>query len=53
MKIYNDVTKTIGGTPLIRLNHLSKGLYATVAVKLESRNPLGSVKDRIGVAMIE
>lgn len=53
MKIYNDVTQTIGNTPLVRLNKLSDGLKATVAVKMESRNPLGSVKDRIGVAMIE
>ncbi len=53
MKIYENVTQTIGGTPLVRLNSLSKDLKATVAVKLESRNPLGSVKDRIGVAMIE
>jgi cysteine synthase A len=53
MKIYDNVTQTIGGTPLIRLNSLTKGLKATVAVKMESRNPLGSVKDRIGIAMIE
>jgi cysteine synthase A len=53
MKIYDDVTQTIGGTPLVRLNRLTAGLKATVAVKMESRNPLGSVKDRIGVAMIE
>lgn len=53
MNIYPDITKTVGGTPLIRLNHLVKGLEATVLVKLESRNPLGSVKDRIGVAMID
>jgi cysteine synthase A len=53
MKIYDDITQTIGHTPLIRLNRLAEGLKATVAVKLESRNPLGSVKDRIGVAMIE
>jgi cysteine synthase A len=53
MKIYDSITQTIGGTPLIRLNRLAFGLKATVAVKLESRNPLGSVKDRIGVAMIE
>ena len=53
MKIYDDVTQTIGNTPLVRLNKLSAGLKATVAVKMESRNPLGSVKDRIGVAMIE
>ena len=53
MKIYDNITQTVGGTPLIRLNSLSKGLKATVAVKMESRNPLGSVKDRIGVSMIE
>ncbi|MCU0858197.1 MAG: cysteine synthase A [Pontiellaceae bacterium] len=53
MKIYDDITKTVGNTPLIRLNKLSQGVQAVVAVKLESRNPLGSVKDRIGIAMIE
>jgi cysteine synthase A len=53
MKIYDNITQTIGGTPLVRLNRLSAGLKATIAVKLESRNPLGSVKDRIGIAMIE
>jgi cysteine synthase A len=53
MKIYDNITQTIGGTPLVKLNRLAKGLKATVAVKMESRNPLGSVKDRIGVAMIE
>ncbi len=53
MNIYSDVTKTVGGTPLVRLNRLTQGLDATVLVKLESANPLGSVKDRIGVAMIE
>ncbi|HNX52544.1 MAG TPA: cysteine synthase A [Pontiellaceae bacterium] len=53
MKIYDNVTQTIGGTPLVRLNRLTAGLKAVVAVKMESRNPLGSVKDRIGIAMIE
>ena len=53
MKIYDDITQTVGGTPLVRLNRPSRGLKATVAVKMESRNPLGSVKDRIGVAMID
>jgi cysteine synthase len=53
MKIFDSITQTVGGTPLIRLNRLAAGLKATVAVKLESRNPLGSVKDRIAVAMIE
>ncbi len=53
MKIYDNVTQTIGGTPLVKLNRLTAGFKATVAVKMESRNPLGSVKDRIGIAMIE
>ncbi len=52
-KIFNDITKTIGHTPLVRLNRLTKGLDATVLVKLESSNPLASIKDRIGVAMID
>jgi cysteine synthase A len=51
--IYNDITQTIGNTPLVRLNRIAKGLDATVLVKLESTNPLASVKDRIGVAMID
>ena len=46
-------TETIGQTPLIRLNRLAAGLPATIALKAEFRNPLGSVKDRIGLAMIE
>jgi cysteine synthase A len=53
MNIYNDITETVGNTPLIRLNKVTKGVVGTVAVKLESRNPLGSVKDRIGVSMID
>ncbi|MCK5675718.1 MAG: cysteine synthase A [Verrucomicrobia bacterium] len=53
MPIYDNITQTVGHTPLVKLNRITKGLKATVAVKLESRNPLGSVKDRIGVAMIE
>ncbi|MDP2927705.1 MAG: cysteine synthase A [Candidatus Omnitrophota bacterium] len=52
-KIFSDITKTIGNTPLVRLNRITEGLGATVLVKLESFNPLSSVKDRIGVAMIE
>jgi len=51
--IYDDITKTVGKTPLVRLNRLTKNLPATFLVKLESFNPLSSVKDRIGVAMIE
>jgi cysteine synthase A len=52
-RIYNDITRTIGNTPLVRLNQVTEGLQATVLAKLESFNPLGSVKDRIGVNMIE
>ena len=52
-KIYEDLTKTVGNTPLVRLNRVTKGLEATVVAKVEYFNPLGSVKDRIGVAMIE
>lgn len=52
-RIYSDITWTIGSTPLVRLNHMTKGLHADVVVKVESFNPLGSVKDRIGLAMIE
>jgi len=53
MNIYEDITKTIGRTPLVRLNRITRGLKAQVVVKVESFNPLSSVKDRIGVAMID
>jgi cysteine synthase len=51
--IFADITKTVGKTPLVRLNRIKKGLNAEILVKIESFNPLSSVKDRIGVAMIE
>ncbi|HTZ18184.1 MAG TPA: cysteine synthase A [Dissulfurispiraceae bacterium] len=53
MNIFSDITKTIGKTPLVRINRLSAGLRCNVVAKLESFNPLSSVKDRIGVSMID
>ncbi len=52
-KIYDDITQTIGNTPLVRMKGITKGSVAQVVAKLESFNPLSSVKDRIGVSMIE
>lgn len=52
-RIFEDITKTVGNTPLVRLHRLNQGLNVDVLVKIESFNPLSSVKDRIGVAMIE
>jgi cysteine synthase len=52
-QVYDDITKTIGRTPLVRLNRVTQGLPAEIVVKCEFFNPLSSVKDRIGMAMIE
>ncbi len=51
--ILPDIIQAVGGTPLVRLNTIGKGLPAALAAKIESMNPLGSVKDRIGAAMIQ
>ncbi|HRX14952.1 MAG TPA: cysteine synthase A [Spirochaetota bacterium] len=53
MKIYNDITETIGKTPLVRINKMNKKGYAEVVVKLESFNPVSCVKERIAKSMIE
>jgi cystathionine beta-synthase len=53
MKVANSILDLFGKTPLVRLNHLTKGIKATVYAKMESMNPGGSVKDRIGISMIE
>lgn len=51
--IFHDIIQTTGGTPLVQLNRITTGLNAVILAKLEFRNPLASVKDRIGVAMIQ
>ncbi|MGN6523149.1 MAG: pyridoxal-phosphate dependent enzyme, partial [Actinomycetes bacterium] len=53
MRYANDVVELIGNTPLVRLNHVTEGISATVLAKVEYLNPGGSVKDRIAVKMIE
>ena len=53
MRIYQDITKTVGGTPLVQLQRIGAGLPGKIALKLEFFNPLSSVKDRIGLNMIE
>src|SRR5512136_2863326 len=50
--IYNNIVETVGRTPLVRLNKVTAGLPATILLKCEFFNPLGSVKDRIGMSMI-
>lgn len=52
-RVYKDITKTVGNTPPVRLNRITEGAQATVLAKLDSFNPLSSVKDRIGVNMIK
>lgn len=52
-RIFDDITKTIGKTPLVKLNKITEGIEAAVLAKMESFNPLSSIKDRIGAAMIE
>jgi cysteine synthase len=51
--LYNNIVETVGRTPLVKLNRVTRGIEATIAIKCEFFNPLGSVKDRIGMAMIE
>lgn len=53
MNVYRDITKTVGNTPLVRLNRVGKETGAKIVLKLEFFNPLSSVKDRIGVAMVD
>ena len=51
-KLYDDITKTIGNTPMVKLNHIVDDTMATVLVKMEQLNPSGSVKDRMAIHMV-
>jgi cysteine synthase len=51
--LYNNIVETVGRTPLVKLNRLTRGIDATIAIKCEFFNPLGSVKDRIGMSMVD
>jgi cysteine synthase A len=53
MAIAQDITKLVGRTPIVKINRLTQGFPSTIGLKLESHNPLGSVKDRIGVSMVD
>ncbi|MFW9851087.1 MAG: PLP-dependent cysteine synthase family protein, partial [Candidatus Thorarchaeota archaeon] len=53
MKVYDSILDTIGNTPLVKLRRMNEGLRPTIVAKVEYFNPGGSVKDRIGIAMIE
>ena len=52
-RVYGNISETVGNTPLIKINKLSAGLYGDIYVKAEFFNPLSSVKDRVGLAMME
>ncbi|MFM9130720.1 MAG: pyridoxal-phosphate dependent enzyme, partial [Actinomycetes bacterium] len=53
MKVYDNITQVVGNTPLVKLNRITDGAKADVYAKLEFYNPTASVKDRIGIAMID
>ena len=53
MKVYENITQVYGNTPLVRLNRITDGAEATVYAKLEFYNPTSTVKDRIGIAMVD
>ncbi|MEI6747469.1 MAG: pyridoxal-phosphate dependent enzyme, partial [Methylococcaceae bacterium] len=53
MKVYNNITEVVGNTPLVRINRITDGAAGNVFAKLEFYNPSASVKDRIGIAMVD